>query len=637
MPAGAGVEAEAALEEVVVEGTRTAPEPTAKEDPTAFGTVLEAKDFAGERLEAADLLLQAPGTVVRRTPGQDSLLLRGASPDQSLVLLDGIPLNPAAGGGVDLRMLPAGLVERVTVLRGNEGARFGAGALGGVALLETRRPRAGSLEATAALTAGSFGTAGFDGSLWGGGRRASGLLGVSLLRTEGDFPAAYDPTPAYDPSDVREARLENNDLRRGALLARGELALGGVALTALAQGTLAERGIPGTFYAPSPTTRREDQRFLASVRAAGRPAAEVRLEGGADVRVGRLAVEAETPAYAGPPATDGGAAAQDDLGLFAVTGAEATPAEFLLLRADGRAGQELLDGPYHGRHERAVLAASLSPEVYLGDTVTVAPVVRVDRVGEHQGVSPKLGVAFRPVAPLELRANAGWTFRPPSLGELHLEQGPVRPNPELEPERGWSADGGVVLRFARAQLVATAFYARTEDLISYEVVSGGVTRPFNFLDGEIRGGELEGVWRPVRPLTLSASWARAEALNLRDDPRYYLKELPYRPRDRVSARAAARHRGLEGFSEASWQAAQFTNRANTAELPAQTSVRAGAGARVLDAPWELWASGQVDNLLDATLVDQLGFPQPGRAFYVVLRAVPPGGDGAGSAGDGLGE
>jgi iron complex outermembrane receptor protein len=230
---------------------------------------------------------------------------------------------------------------------------------------------------------------------------------------------------------------------------------------------------------------------------------------------------------------------------------------------------------------------------------------------------------------LELRANAGQSLRAPSFGELYLEQGTLRPNPDLRPERGGSVDGGVVLRFERVYVAATAFYTLTKDLISYQTFNG-VSTPENFAEAEVGGGELEAVARPWRPVTVTASWSRARTSNLRDDPRFYGKELPYSPRDHVKARVAGRRGAYEGFVEGRYQSEQFTDRSNTGDnaLPEQLAFRAGAGVRLARRPWEVWLSGQVDNITDAYLVDQVGFPQPGRAFFAVLRATTPDSEGA---------
>ena len=97
-------------------------------------SVVDAERFAGEAPTVAELLATSPGVSVQRSggPGQAAFVsLRGASPDQTLVLLDGIPLQGPGGDAIDLSTLPSSFVSKVVVSRGVLGAQLGAGALGG--------------------------------------------------------------------------------------------------------------------------------------------------------------------------------------------------------------------------------------------------------------------------------------------------------------------------------------------------------------------------------------------------------------------------------------------------------------------------------------------------------------------------
>ena len=65
---------------------------------------------------AAEVLATSPGATVHQSgaPGQSaSLSLRGASADESLILLDGIPLQGPGGGSIDLATVPAALLDRM--------------------------------------------------------------------------------------------------------------------------------------------------------------------------------------------------------------------------------------------------------------------------------------------------------------------------------------------------------------------------------------------------------------------------------------------------------------------------------------------------------------------------------------------
>lgn len=614
--------ADVRLETVDVVGDREVPPPTptVEEEPTGFGTVIEASDFAGRRMEAAELLLQAPGVRIHRGQAGASLMLRGTSADQSLILLDGIPLNAAAGGGVDLRTIPSSLLERITVLRGNEGARYGAGALGGAALLETRELK-GSF-ADVRLSGGSFSTWELDGTLGAGRDELQGLAAVSLRRSGGTYPAEYDPTPNHPRDTTERVEVSNNDDRSLGLLLKGSAATGGHSkLHGLVNGYLAERGLPGNLYFPS-TDRRSDRRLLSALRFAHDASPELHFDLGLEWRHDQIAVWSnEKGVYALPDPARSGSPWQVENVVTARGGVEWALADWNLLRLGTSAGGDWLQSVYQeedvARHR---ISLSISDEIYLGRSVTVAPALRWDGVGDHSGFSPRIGVAWRPFRVLELRSNWGQSFRVPSLGELFVQQGRMHPNPDLDPEKGWTVDGGTVIRLPGTLLQVAAFYSRIEDLILYEVMAGGYSKPFNFHDAEIFGGEAEAVVQPFRWLTLSASWSLTETRNLRDDPRFYQKELPFRPRERIQARVLGSSDEYEGWLQVHNQSEQFLNRANTASLPEATTVSLGAGMRLVGGSWPIWLSAQLDNAFDALLIDELGFPQPGRTFTVTLRS-----------------
>src|SRR5262249_48632611 len=105
--------------------------------------------------------------------------------------------------------------------------------------------------------------------------------------------------------------------------------------------------------------------------------------------------------------------------------------------------------------------------------------------------------------------------------------------------------------------------------------------------------------------------------NLRDDPRYYLKELPYRPRHRVYARVAAGPRWGRARVELNYQSEQFFNRTETLSLRARALVNSGISSTIISAP-ELVASLEVKDVLDVGAQDFDGYPLPGRAAYVTL-------------------
>jgi outer membrane cobalamin receptor len=141
--------------EIVVTGSRVATPP---DEIGANVTVLTRDDFEVEKpLQLSDLLRRVAGLHVDQVGGRGgtgSLYMRGADPNYTLVLVDGVRVNDptnARGGSFDFSTLDVADVERVEIARGPYSAVYGGDALAGVVNIVTRHaPRErteGSLDA----------------------------------------------------------------------------------------------------------------------------------------------------------------------------------------------------------------------------------------------------------------------------------------------------------------------------------------------------------------------------------------------------------------------------------------------------------------------------------------------------------
>jgi vitamin B12 transporter len=118
-----------------------------------------------------DVLRGVPGVALTEAggPGGTSdIRLRGANPNQTLVLIDGVRINdPAqASGEFDASIIAPSLIERIEVLRGPQSALYGSDAIGGVVNIITKRGR-GQPSFSLGFEAGSYGTISTVGSAIG--------------------------------------------------------------------------------------------------------------------------------------------------------------------------------------------------------------------------------------------------------------------------------------------------------------------------------------------------------------------------------------------------------------------------------------------------------------------------------------
>lgn len=609
------------LDELVIR----VPGAEATRDPTGAVTVVEAGRFAGEAKEVAELVATAPGVAVSSYGGLGQLStvsIRGSSASGVLVLLDGLPLNTAFGGGVDLSTLPRQWIERIEVVRGAEGAHYGAGALGGVVNVVTRGGAPGRWSAEA--SGGSFGTAAASGEAAAGGRAWTLFGAAGAERSDGDFTYRRRPQSSLPGSPYRTFTRENNGSARAGGIAKLTARLGERRLDALLQLSGGRRELAGWPGSDTPDDWQRDARALLSMRLSGPGPARgltlgARLSGRADLldtRIGSLAGGDPVRQRGGAAGAEGEAVVLHRHGaLRAALGAEEEA-----LHADGLGGTRT----------RAQLSATLSEDAQLaGGRIRLSPAVRAERVGGFEGLSAKLGGSVRLGGPVAVRASAGRTFRAPGFAELYLEQGGALPNPALRPETGLSADAALVAEGARGMASVGGHATRYDDLVVYQGTGQGRMKPFNAGRALVAGLEAELATAPApRLLGLSAAAAYTYLFTetLRGEEAEVGRDLPFRPRHRLFARAALAPGPAEVHLEAHHVGAQWQEARNVVRVPAALLWNAGASVRLARAA-ALRLGVEARNLLDdRTLTDPIGNPLPGRMVMVTLRAgSTPGG------------
>src|SRR5262245_4974899 len=176
------------LEPVVVTATRV--ETPLKEVAPAV-TVVTQEDLQQQQANTiAEALRNVPGVEVEQQGSRGtstSVFIRGAEPDQTLVLIDGVKVNSVTLGYFDFANLTTDNVDRIEVLRGSGGTLYGSEAVGGVINIITKKGEGpltanvsaeggnGATHREALSFSGSQGSVGFSG-------------GASYIDTDGFRP-----------------------------------------------------------------------------------------------------------------------------------------------------------------------------------------------------------------------------------------------------------------------------------------------------------------------------------------------------------------------------------------------------------------------------------------------------------------
>lgn len=212
-------------ETIIVTATRT---PIPLSDATVPVTVITREDIElSLASDLSELLRFEAGIDIGRNggPGQaTSIFLRGTESNHTLVLIDGVRMNPSTIGGAAIQNITPEVIERIEIVKGARSALFGTDAIGGVINIITRR-------ADRAYFEGGFGGGSFasqSGHVSGGNRNDDSEFGLNLNwqttdgyapRMESDITRGYENLSAnfygakrFDANEisVRHWRGEGN-------------------------------------------------------------------------------------------------------------------------------------------------------------------------------------------------------------------------------------------------------------------------------------------------------------------------------------------------------------------------------------------------------------------------------------------
>jgi len=638
----------------------------AAEDQTILSTRIRADDFATRITTLEELLQETAGLHVRSYGGLGAFAtvsIRGSTAEQVSVYVDGVLLNPALGGGVNLADLPLGGIDSIDIYRGFTPAYLSTGSIGGAINIRTRKPD-GGVATSGSVGYGSYSTAEATAlTSWSGGP-LDGLVSFHARSTQGDF-RFFDNngTPANALDDGYETR-RNNEFALVDLSGNlGRDLSGGGRLEMQAALTSRSQGVPGIDAFQSLDADSSLRRLLLRGGLAGR-----RYHGGS-VRLDLdLHAVRTRQAFTDRLGDTSGAGTPADLrNVMSSIGpslrVEWHPAaggaarhfvrtqssfRFETLQRDDRLNPQ----PDRGRARRGTSSVSLEDEIHLaGSRLVFSPSLRWTRMESRfdapAGVphpealdadsflEPKIGLAWRPGRTVVLRSNAGRFYRAPSFTEIFGDQGSIRGRADLRPERGLNADIGVSWSpdprgvLDQAGIEIAVFRTEADELIQFVQTSQSQVVASNTGRARVTGAELSARlgllgWLGAR---IDYTWQVAED---RSDTFSRGSDLPGRPRHEGSARltaGAVDARWGQPFYEFTYIGPSFFDTA-----AATLGSVAGLPRDLLRVPGRYFhglgysrSAGsrcdftiEVDNVFNIKTVDVVRYPLPGRLVQARL-------------------
>ncbi|HEY5810121.1 MAG TPA: TonB-dependent receptor [Povalibacter sp.] len=527
--AGAAVIPTTPPPEVIVTGSRVASPP---DRLGANVTVLRRADFDVEKpTDLSDLLRRVAGVHVDTVGGRGgtgSIYMRGADPNYTLVLVDGVRVNDptnSRGGSFDLSTLDIADVERVEIARGPYSAIYGGDAMAGVINIVTRPEAITSSRVSFDAMAGAYDLSELALSAQGALENGSWRIGASDT-TEGELVRGND----FDAQRV-SAALNTQIGEATALAVSGRYS----------QST--RSGFPddsgGYEYAVIRDTehREANETILGAQLTHQIGAADLALALGYFDRDDQIDSPGVAPGvrdpFGIPPS-----AIKSDFTRYSATLAGTqhfSQAISLAYGIDWQREAGTSDGsldfgggflvPTSFALTRSTWAPFAELKIDSGSGLSTQAGVRVDHADDQDPVtSPRLRVAYAlPDTGLTIAASWGKAFKVPSFYALAH---PLVGNPDLLPERGESHEIGVSQRLLdeQAHWSATYFKSEFENAIDFDSGPPPMLVNRNRVDShgvELAGGVSLGTqWKLDGSVTNAKSRIASSGNELRNRPEW---------------------------------------------------------------------------------------------------------------------
>ena len=576
--AGSATAELAPLPPIFVTASRVAEGPD--DVPYSTSVLTRAELDEAQSRDVAEILRRLPGIQIGRNGGvgqSTSVFIRGAASDQTLLLIDGVPINSGTVGSPALQHLMTDQIERIEYLRGPASTLYGSGAIGGVIQIFTRRATPGA-SAQIIAGAGSQSSAHYAGTAAYGGDDLSAAVSISRHDTNG-----YPTRPSLSSLD----RGYRNDSFNGAVStsfgdadiefsifrAKGFVEYVDFFGNAVDQDTI--NSVMRFVVDYSPNAQWDSRLLLGRTRD---EIDENQSEDFADTERNYL---------------DWQNTIELDAQQTLVAGVTTSWTDTELLSF----------GSGYDENIRSI-------EVYLQDTIRFgnsrvqigARGIDDDEYGNHITWNAAFGHALTPAT--QLHANAGTAFRAPSANDLYGFGG----NPDFDPETSISGEIGIEHRLTdRDSVRLVGFLTKIDDLIETNPVTFTVEQTE---EARIRGVEF-GYTHETSDWQCSLDYTYLDPKNLDVD-----QLLARRARHTVNA--AARYAKASWWTEAAllYQSERRDSRFSDTVMGAYTTVDVAAGYRF---GRSLAVTGRVQNVFDEAYELAATYPAQDRFVSIELR------------------
>ena len=605
------------------------------------GDLIEAQGYA----YVPDVLRQVPAVAVSQTGAPGSLTqvrIRGAEANHTLVLLDGIDISSPDQGETDFSTLLTGDIARIEVLRGPQSGLYGSNALAGVVNLISRRDVKGHYLG-ASVEAGSFNTVELAANAGVGDADTYAAISANWLTSSG-----YDVSPDQTANGVaavgvggkagdKEGNAAASVNLRGGMPLSDTVRINGVARYFKSKSELDGQAfnypIAGRTYDDASGTDHEQKMVGGSALFDPFAGAWETTLSASWVEESRTSRTTNFPFIFGPPVPSPNdlllipvdesrtAATRGKIGILSTLRfGDSTIAHTLSGFVEHE--RETFEDPFTGRDEsRTLNAFGLQYRAEIADQLNLYATVRRDQNDSFEDDDTYSLAASWAIPGTGSRLHTSYgtgVTNPTFVEQFGFDPASFVGNANIVPEKAIGWDFGVEQTLIADRLVVDLTYFKStlesEIFTSFIPATSQFTSLNNPSNSDRSGWELYLTADPLDDVSLVASWTELDA----SEP----------------AGVEIRRPEQQGSLDASWRIGggsvqlnlgvtyngdmtdtDFSTFARTRVDP-YTLVRFGASWKVTD---QIELYGRVENLLDETYQEVIGFSAAPEAAYVGIR------------------
>lgn len=598
-------------------------------DPTFSSSVIDLSDTP-PFVKLPQVLREAGGIISRDFSGNgafSNFSLRGGSPEDTVLFLEGIPLYDFRWGTGEGNSFPLWMLERVEVYKTSIPSSMPLGNMNGAVNLNLKKNEGGlSLN----IYGGSFSSGG--GNITGGygKEKWAFTLGAGYEYTEGNFSFHNDNGTPFNPQDDFEDRRKNNGREDVSSYIVFSKSFRKFELSSLFLYSHERTGIPG-FYSHQTERATFNSQYLilgSKVNFLNSPSPSLSIF--AKGKMSRF--------Y--DPLSEVGLLQQDERSALFETGFDLlfplnfSGEEFLLyggaINSNDKGKDEFTGGNFHfnllqlhtgvewnKRLKGARISLRLRDEFYLLRGKNSLLYSFPQEIHLQNFLSPSAGITLILSPHFILFLNCGLNFKPPLISQITGDRGFIVGNPSLPPEKSAGAEAG--LRFVKGE----HFFAEGVFFSSY------------LTDARIF---IQNSQYTVKPQAVGRALKTGFEMNFR--ARYYFlsgnftftglysrdlgevgywrgKILPGQPFFYGSFNLSGKYKFAEISYRIDFEGEKYLDRANACKVGPYHIHSLILYIFI----WknELIAGVSLNNIFDTRPYDYYGFPLPGRGLFFTMR------------------